>query len=272
MGGTCLNYGCIPTKALISSVNVLEKIKNADSFGLQVGEVRVSLEKIRQRKNEVIRTLGSGIKHLINKYHIEYIEGKAEVKNSKTILVKNESINAIIKFKKLIIVTGSKPVILPIEGADKEDVLTSQDLLELTEIPSSITIIGGGIIGMEFAFIYSALGSKVNVVEYLPQVLNTVDQDVVDIVRRSALEKGIKLYEGAEASSIKSAVDGSKVIEIIQNNQTEYITSAKIVMAVGRKANLESLDLVKLGVELNEKHKGIMVDELCGQVIPIFTP
>jgi len=191
---------------------------------------------------------------------IEYIKGKAEVKDRETLTVSNKSIDATIKFKNLIIATGSKPVILPIEGADSEDILTSQDLLELTEVPSSITIIGGGVIGMEFAFIYNALGAKVNVIEFLPQVLNTMDEDVVEVIRETAAERGINLYEGAKASSIKTALDGMKIVEINKDNQVKYLVSEKVVMAVGRKANLESLDLEKLGVELNEKHNGILVD------------
>lgn len=260
LGGTCLNHGCIPTKALVSSVDALEKIKHAESFGIEVGEVKFSLEKIMQRKNEVVNTLVGGIEHLMSVHQIEYINGKAEVKDSETITVKNKSIDAIIKFQKLIIATGSKPFTLPIEGAESKDILTSQELLELTEVPSSITIIGGGVIGMEFAFIYNALGSRVNVVEYFPQILNTIDKDVADVISTSAIERGINLYEGAKAASIKTALDGTKIVEINENNEMKYIISEKVAVAVGRKANLESLDLEKLGVELNEKCNGIKVD------------
>ncbi|MCQ1530415.1 dihydrolipoyl dehydrogenase [Lutispora saccharofermentans] len=260
LGGTCLNYGCIPTKALVSSIDVLEKIRHAQSFGIEVGGVKASLERIMRRKNEVVDTLVSGIEHLMEAHQIEYINGEAEVKDAETLTVKNKSIDATIKFGKLIIATGSKPAILPIEGAGSEDILTSQDLLELTEVPSSVTIIGGGVIGMEFAFIYNALGAKVNVVEYFPQILNTMDEDAADIIRESAAQRGINLYEGAKALSIKTALDGTKIVEIDENKQTKYLISEKVAMAVGRKANLESLDLKMLKVELNEKRNGISVD------------
>lgn len=260
LGGTCLNYGCIPTKALVSSIDVLEKIRHAQSFGIEVGGVKASLERIMRRKNEVVDTLVSGIEHLMEAHQIEYINGEAEVKDAETLAVKNKSIDATIKFGKLIIATGSKPAILPIEGAGSEDILTSQDLLELTEVPSSVTIIGGGVIGMEFAFIYNALGAKVNVVEYFPQILNTMDEDAADIIRESAAQRGINLYEGAKALSIKTALDGTKIVEIDENKQTKYLISEKVAMAVGRKANLESLDLKMLKVELNEKRNGISVD------------
>ncbi|WP_019228876.1 dihydrolipoyl dehydrogenase [Sedimentibacter sp. B4] len=260
LGGTCLNHGCIPTKALVSSVETLEKIRRSESFGIEVGEVKFSLDKIMNRKNEVVNTLVSGIEHLMNVHEIEYLSGKAEVKDSETLTVKNKSIDATIKFQKLIIATGSKTAILPIEGADSEDILTSQDLLEMTEVPSSLTIIGGGVIGMEFAFIYNALGTKVNVVEFFPQILNNMDGDVAEVIRTSAIEKGINIYESAKASAIKSALDGTKIVEINENNESKYLISEKVAMAVGRKANLESLDLEILGVELNERRNGIMVD------------
>jgi len=260
LGGTCLNYGCIPTKALVSSIDVLEKIKHSEIFGIEVGEVKFSLERIINRKNEVVNTLVSGIEHLMNVYEIEYLNGKAEVMDSETLNVKNKLIDATIKFDKLIIATGSKTSIPPIEGADSENILTSKELLELTEVPSSLTIIGGGVIGMEFAFIYNALGSKVNVVEFLPQILNNMDDDVASVIRASAIEKGINILEGAKASSIKASLDGTMIVEINENNQTKYIISEKVAMAVGRKANLEALDSEKLGVELNERRNGIKVD------------
>jgi dihydrolipoamide dehydrogenase len=261
LGGTCLNYGCIPTKALVSTVDVIEKIRHAEGFGLEPLEVKFSLEKIMQRKNGVVDTLVSGIEHLMTSHQIEYIKGKAEVKDSGTLTVKSKSIDATIKFQKLIIAAGSKPVILPIEGANGEDILTSKELLELTEVPSSLTIIGGGVIGMEFAFIYNALGTKVNVVEYFPQILNTMDEDVVDIIKSSAIQRGINVYEGASAESIKSALDGTKIVEIKEDNQSRYIISEKVAMAVGRKANLEAINLEMLNVALNERRNGIMVDE-----------
>lgn len=261
LGGTCLNHGCIPTKALVSSIDVLEKIKHAESFGFEVSNSKISLEKIMERKNEVVNTLVGGIEHLMNVHNIEYLAGRAEVEDSETLIVKNKSIDVTIKYKNLIIATGSKPCALPIPGADSDDILTSEDLLELKEIPASLTIIGGGVIGMEFAFIYNALGTKVNVVEFFPQILNNMDEDVVDVLRTNAIDKGINIYEGAKATSIKTALDGTKIVEIMENNNSKLLISEKVAMAVGRKANLESLDLEKLQVKLNEKNNGIMVDK-----------
>ncbi|MGD9567738.1 MAG: dihydrolipoyl dehydrogenase [Sedimentibacter sp.] len=261
LGGTCLNYGCIPTKSLVNSIEVLDKIKRANDFGFEVDSVKISMQKIMNRKSEVINNLVSGIEHLIKINKIEYIKGKAIVQDEETLKVTNKSENANIKFKNLIIATGSKTFMLPIEGSEDKDILTSKELLELKEIPRSITIIGGGIIGMEFAFIYQALGSNVNVVEYFPQILNNLDEDIAACIKESAEEMGIKIYESACAVSIKTSMDGSKIVKIKMGENTQYVTSEKVAMAVGRKANLESLELDKLKVKLNEKKNGIEVDE-----------
>lgn len=261
LGGTCLNYGCIPTKSLVNSIDVLEKINRADEFGFEISSMKVSMNKIIERKNSVVNTLVTGIEHLVESNKIEYINGKATVIDDKSISVINKSQEATIRYKNLIIATGSKTFMLPIEGSENKDILTSKELLELTEIPKSISIIGGGVIGMEFAFIYKALGSEVNVIEYLPQILNILDEDVVSCIKESAEEKGIKIYEGTGAVSIKTSMDGSKIVEVKAGNITQYVTSEKVVMAVGRKANINSLDLSKLNVNLNEKKNGIEIDK-----------
>lgn len=261
LGGTCLNYGCIPTKALVNSIDIIEKIKRANEFGIEVDQMKISMQKIMDRKNEVVNTLVSGIAHLMETNKIEYINGKAVVQDENTITVKAKTQEAIIKFNNLIIATGSKTFMLPIEGSENKDILTSKELLELNEIPKSLTIIGGGVIGMEFAFIYKGLGSDVNVIEFFPNILNTLDEDVISCIKESAEEKGIKIYESACAVSVKTSMDGSKIVEMKVGDETQYVTSEKVAMAVGRKANLDSLDLNKLNVSLNEKKNGIEVDD-----------
>lgn len=263
LGGTCLNYGCIPTKALVSSADMLEKIKEAQNYGLDAQAPSFSLENIMKRKDEVVDTLVGGIEHLMVTHGIEYISGEAKVENATTLTVNTKKMNAVIEFEKLIIATGSSAAILDIPGADSEDILTSTELLELKEVPRSLTIIGGGVIGMEFAFIYNALGCRVNVVEYLPSILGNMDEDIAETVRVSAQEKGINLFEGFSALSITSSLDGSRIVEIKKEEKSDFIVSEKVAMATGRKANLDSLDLKKLEVELNERGNGIDVDEYC---------
>lgn len=261
LGGTCLNYGCIPTKAMISSVNIIESIKSSKLHGITVTDFDINLEKMVERKDSVVDQLVGGIEHLMNSNSIEYINGRAKVNEDKTIVVNTKKYNYKFTYKNLILALGSKVSTLPIEGADDKDILTNEELLNLKEIPKSLTIIGGGVIGMEFAFIYNSLGTKVNVIEYAPQILGLLDSDVADVIKDSAKEKGINIYENAKAVAIKNTLDGFKLLEVEIEGKIHHISSEKLAMATGRKANLESLDLNALDVKLNEKGNGILVDE-----------
>lgn len=260
MGGTCLNYGCIPTKAMASSVSVLNDIRRASDFGFEIPKVDINFDKLMDRKNKVVDQLVGGIEHLMSAHNIEFIKGKAQVQQKNQLAVNDKLQELTLNYKILILAMGSKPCAIPIEGHDLPDILTSKELLSLKEVPKSLTIIGGGVIGMEFAFIYRALGAEVTVVEYLPQILNMLDADVADVVRNSAIEKGIQIYEGACAASIKDTLNGLKILEIQIGETSHFIVSEKVAMAVGRKANLDSLNLELLEVALNERQNGIEVN------------
>ena len=260
LGGTCLNVGCIPTKALASSVAVLGKIQEADEFGFTVPSVDINMSRVMERKDEVVSTLVGGIAHLMEANQVEVIEGKAFSIDQDTIGVKTKKLDAKITFGNLILAMGSSCFYLPIEGHDDPELLTSEELLSLTEVPKSLTIIGGGVIGMEFAFIYRALGAEVNVIEFLPQVLNLLDEDAADVIRESADEKGIRLFEGHAACSVQTTLDGQKLVVVKRGEEMKYLTSEKVAMAVGRRANVDAMDLAKLGVELNERKNGVEVD------------
>ncbi len=259
LGGTCLNRGCIPTKALVSVTSFISNLKNADKFGISIPNWELSLEKIRNKKDEIVSSLVKGIEFLMKKHKIEVVKGKADIEKEGVLSVEGKDQK--IRYKKLILATGSEVQKLPIPGADLPDILTSDELLELKDIPESLTIIGGGVIGMEFAFIYSALGCKVNVVEFLPQILSLVDTDAASAVKRSARQRGIQIFESSKAVSIESDSDGKKVVTIERKGNTESITTEKVAIAVGRRANINSVDIEKLGVELNERKKGIKVNQ-----------
>ncbi len=261
LGGTCLNYGCIPTKAMISSTNILEGLKNSKDHGITVEKTAVDLSKMVARKDGVVEQLVGGIEHLMEANGITYINARAAVSNGGRIKANTKRIHYTLEYKNLILAMGSKVFKLPIPGGEDEDILTNRELLNLKEIPKSLTIIGGGVIGMEFAFIYQALGTKVYVVEYSSQILGELDEDVAEVIKASAEDKGITIYEEAKATAINQALDGSKVLEVERKGSKAYIASEKIAMAAGRKANLDSLDLEALGVKLNDKENGIDVDE-----------
>jgi len=261
LGGTCLNYGCIPTKALVHSTEVLKNIQEADEFGFNVSEVAIDFEKVMERKDNVVNQLVSGISGLMKNHNIRVIYGEAVVGDEKTITIKNKKLDGTITFKKMIIATGAVPFRLPIPGGDMCDVLTSKEMLELDRIPSSIVIIGGGVIGMEIGFIYSALGSVVSIVEYLPRILSTLDNDVSDIVRQSAIEAGIHIYDNSKVMGIRKTMNNKMVTELEVDDESYLISSDKVLMAVGRKANIDALDYERLGVKLNERGNGLEVNE-----------
>lgn len=259
LGGTCLNSGCIPTKFLVSIARWITKLKNADDLGITIPYYELSLEKIRNKKNEMVSNLVQGIAYLMEKNEIIVINGKAKVEGSGILSVEGRT--EIITYKNLILATGSSENLISIPGADDQDILTSYELLELKEIPQSLTIIGGGVIGIELAFIYTAFGCKVYVVEFLPQILNFEDADVAAVVKRSAKKNGIQIYESAKVLNMALTRNNNKLITIERKGKIEYLTTQKVAMAVGRRANFDAIDLDKLGVKLNESRDGIKVNE-----------
>lgn len=261
LGGTCLNYGCIPTKSMAESSHILENIKSADIFGIYVEGYKVSLSGVIERKDQVVETLVSGINQLMEANNIRVIEGNAVAVDEKTISVKTKKIDATIKSKNIILALGSSASTLSIEGAELSNVLTSKEMLSLSEIPKRLTVIGGGVIGMELAFIYRSLGSEVTVVEYAPQVLSLLDDDVIEYISSIANAKGVKIFESACVNRIQETVDGQLITTFNKDDKEYYVSSDKVLMAVGRSANLDSIELEKLNVALNEKNNGIAVDE-----------
>ena len=164
LGGTCLNWGCIPTKAFVRSAEVFSNIKNAKDFGIKVEKAEIDFPAVVKRKDKIVKRLVRGIDHLLERNGVDKIEGKASFIDQDRLKIESESENLEIEAENIIIATGSETVSLPIPGADLEGVLDSRAALELEELPESMVIVGGGIIGMEFAFIFSNFGVDVTVI------------------------------------------------------------------------------------------------------------
>ena len=179
LGGTCLNRGCIPTKVLYRDAEILNTLKNIGEFGIKVDSYSFDIEEIQNRKNKIVSKLVSGVEQLLKANNVEVILGTATFKDKNTVsvLFSNGDLREITS-KDIIIATGSIPLIPKIPGINLEGVLTSDSILDFKEVPKSLAIIGGGVIGMEFASIFSALGSKVTVIEFLPSILSQVDIDL----------------------------------------------------------------------------------------------
>jgi len=260
LGGTCLNWGCIPTKAFVRSAEIFADIQNAKDFGIKVEKAEVDFPAVVKRKDKIVTRLVRGIDHLLNKNNVGRIDGKASFIDQNTIEVEKESETVEIEAENIIIATGSQAANIPIPGAELEDILDSRAALDLDELPKSMVIVGGGIIGMEFAFIFRNFGVDVTVIEYLDQLVSGVDTDIASELNRSARRRRISVKTSAEVKEIKKNEAGFEVI-YQQKGEEKSAVAEKVLMAVGRKPYTEGLKLENAGVEFSEKRKAVQVNE-----------
>lgn len=261
LGGTCLNVGCIPTKALVRSSEVFNHIKHGEEFGIKVANAEVDMEKVVKRKDKIVNRLTSGIDFLLEKNSVEKITGVGEILDKNKVFVKGKREEVTINTKNIIIATGSKISNLNIEGINGDKVLNSTTALSMKELPTKMVIIGGGVIGMEFAFIYANFGVEVMVVEYMPKILSMMDDDVLEEIKAIGQEKGIKFFTSSKVNSVKNSEDGKAIVCFDTEGEQKFITCDKVLVAIGREPNLEGLNLDKIGIELNSNGKGIKVNE-----------
>lgn len=262
LGGTCLNRGCIPTKSMVQSLKVNDIIKNAEIFGIENGSGSISMKKLIDRKDKVVKNLVFGLNCSMAKHDIIVLNGRGIANDEKSLLVNISGKEVVVSFDKLILAPGSIVAMPRFDGANAKDILTSDELLELTEIPESLIIIGGRVIAMEFAFIYRKLGSKVTVIQRSDSIFPNLDEDIIEVVRDSAIAHGITLVEGTNVQSIKNNIDGTKTVILEQHGEEKLVSAEKLAIATGRMPNLEGLKLDKLGVELSERPWGIKVDDM----------
>lgn len=255
IGGVCLNEGCIPTKTLLYSAKLLDQAKQANKYGLSIeGEISFDLDKIIKRKNKVVRKLVAGINAGLKNNDVTTIKGEASFLEQSSegifILCNEEHYFA----KNVIIATGSSTFIPPIEGIDKTNYWTSKEALSVTELPKTLTIIGGGVIGIEFASFFASLGVKVNVVEALDGILMNMDRELVDMLQAELTKKGIEFYLNSKVTEVS---DNEVIIDM--KGEKKMIPSDQIFVSVGRKPSLDSLKLTN--VKVNIQHGAISVDK-----------
>lgn len=259
LGGTCLNRGCIPTKCFVRSAQIYNNVKDAARFGINAEKATVDMAKVVARKNAVVNQLVNGIKHLINKNQITLVAGSGQIKDETTVLVQDKTGETTIKTQNIIIATGSMPVLPPIPGSSLPGVMNSDQALQLEKLPHSMVIVGGGVIGMEFAYIFANFGVKVSVIEYFDRCLAQCDDDICAENARSAAGKGIRLYTGAKVDEILQAESGECLVSFIQSGTKKVIAADKVLLAVGRKPYYEGLGLENLPLTLTD-NQGIQVN------------
>jgi dihydrolipoamide dehydrogenase len=255
VGGTCLNRGCIPTKVYLKAAELLYSIEKAPLFGIKIAGHELDLQALRQRKERVVDTLVAGVKSLLKANGVELKSGTARFKNDNTVIIDGqEEITA----QKIIIATGSNNLELSIPGTELPGVLNSDEALELKEIPESIAIIGGGVIGVEFAEFYASLGVKVTILEALPRILPLEDAAISKELQKLYTSRGITIHASSFVTEIRKA--GSlKELLFETEGQKKTLQAEQVLVAVGRRANIDSLALDNAGVTFDTK--GIKVNE-----------
>lgn len=260
LGGTCLNRGCIPTKAFVRSAQVYNTVRQAGQFGVVTGPASVDMAKVVAQKNRVVGQLTSGIKYLLSKHGVKLVDDIGRMLDANTVFAAGSSCETTIKTKNIIIATGSRPARIPIPGADLDCVLDSDAALDITAVPRSIVIVGGGVIGMEFAYVFANFGAKVAVVEYFDKCLTNCDDEIVAENARNAAAKGISLYTGAKVERLVRTESGECLVCFSQGGTAKYLAAEKVLMAVGRQPYTDGLGLENIGVALNDNGRGIKVD------------
>jgi dihydrolipoamide dehydrogenase len=257
VGGVCLNWGCIPTKAMVSSIETLLEIERAGEYGVIVGEPAFDFARMMTRKQEVAERLVSGVETLLKARKVEVITGTGELLTPNRVQIRDGS-REFVEARNVIIATGSEVAMPPVPGLGLPGVVTSKEMLSLEEAPQDLVIVGGGVVGVEFASIFNALGTKVTIVEMLPSILSTVDEELVRRLTQLLSRQGVDIHTNSPLSEVRQ---GSKGLEVVfQRPQGQAMVSADVVLiATGRAPYTGGLGLDAVGIEL---HKGaIVVDE-----------
>lgn len=258
LGGTCLNRGCIPTKALYRNAEILNILENIDEFGINVSDYSINVAKVQDRKNKIVHTLVSGVEQLLKANKVEVISGEATLKDKNTVTVKTADGLKDITTKNIIIATGSVPYMPNIKGIEEKGVVTSDELLEFEEIPEELAVLGGGVIGLEFAGIFNAMKTKVKVIKASTTMFPSVDSDITKRYSAYLKKQGIEVQSSVDVKSIER--QGEKLVIKAEGKKGEMsITADTILISKGRRANVKGLDVESLGMVMDKK--GIRVDE-----------
>ncbi len=247
VGGTCLNIGCIPTKALLTSTALYKAVQQAEQYGINItGEVKIDLNTINQRKEEIVGQLVRGVGFLLKKNGVKIIEGFGKITGKNTIAVsKAEHEAEIITADKIIIATGSKPLVPDLFPYDGQKVITSDQALFLNEVPRSLLIVGGGVIGCEFGQYYQKIGVKVSIIEMLDQLLPNEDPDTASELSKQFKADGMECFTGTKVEKVDV---NNHVTAVLSSG--DQITADLMLVAIGRKANISNIGLAELGIAI----------------------
>ena len=257
LGGICLNWGCIPTKALLRASEIRHMLDNVNEFGFTVSDIKMDINNITKRSRKVASQLSSGISHLLKKNKVQVFEGFGslvkDTSNIKKIRIKTKDNNIEKTAKNVILATGARSKNLPFVSSDGVNIWDYKNAMTPPKLPASLIIVGSGAIGMEFASFYNDLGVDVTIVEALPSILPNEDTDISKIVKLNFEKRGIKIRTNSALKSVSSK-ENSVLAEIITNKKVETINSEKLILAIGIIANTEKLGLKDFNVKIDKGH------------------
>ncbi|MEN6370732.1 MAG: dihydrolipoyl dehydrogenase [Armatimonadota bacterium] len=271
VGGTCLNVGCIPTKALLSTVEVVNNVKRAADFGIEVGGFSIDFPKIIDRKDKIVQQLRKGVELLLKRENVRVMQGTGKIVDQHTVEVEaadgsKERITA----KNIIIATGSVPALLPLPGFEVGGaVWTSTEALSARSIPKSLLVVGGGYVGLEFGYAYAKLGTEVTVVEMLPKLLINMDNELAKELEKSLKKTGLKIKTSAAVLRAEDSAIGKKVTFKNADGVEEEIEVEKVLLSIGRKPNTANIGLESVGIS-TERGRIIVNDRMQTNVSGIY--
>jgi dihydrolipoamide dehydrogenase len=263
LGGTCLNRGCIPSKTLLHGARIVDMIEKGKRWGIETAAPLIHFDQMRKHKDAVIQRLRTGIDSMLKAGKIDQYRGHGTVHPDLTVTVRSQGEETAICGKHILLATGSQPSLPPIPGLEQTEVRTSDTIFDIDDLPESIVIVGGGVIGLEFADIFSSLRAKVTVVEMAERILATEDADAAKVVEKHLKSKGVKFFTSAKVASMRQD-NGRKIVSVQTADGTVELAAAEILVAVGRRPNLDGLE--PLGLRMNGPF--VAVDEYLQTNLP----
>ena len=260
MGGVCLNRGCIPSKALLHITKVMDEANSLSKMGVTYAKPEIDIDAIRSHKDKIVSQLNNGIASMAKARKVEFIQGAARFESDSSVQIKSSASTQLITFDQCIVAVGSSSAMLPGAPKNNKNILTSKTALDLENIPKSLLIVGGGVIGVELGQVYATLGSDVSLVEFLPNIIPGADQDIVKPLERKLKKQFKSMMLGSKVVEIKEKKNGSLSVKIDSGTKSDIFDYEKILIAIGRTPNSKHLNLEATSVDINEQGF-IRVDE-----------
>lgn len=268
LGGVCLNYGCIPSKALIHAAHTYDAAGHSEEMGIRAPGIALDVEKLQAWKGAVVSKLTGGVAALLRGNGAEALVGEAEIVSPTLVRVKTSEGVKELNTRSVIVATGARAVDLPFARFDRTTILSSKEALELKAIPKSMVVIGGGIIGLEIASFLAKFGTKITVIEMLEEVLPGVDVDCTRVVKKALKGHGVEFFTKATAKNVEKTGAGARVTFVTEENETKVIEVDKVLVSVGLRPNVEGFGLEALGVKRAEKGGWVLTDDRQATSVP----